>query len=173
MRLYRQSVIISVLKWLPPLSLGWVKFGMNVLKISKLATFSGLLPPGINRFLEWHDYGMYLLFSSDNWPWKADALQIACGGVEGRRKVPIVVHFGILRELVLFAIFQTFISLSIQWVRGSFFAQIEAVIKEIPHKKLILKKDPLKRMILVSKSTVKSQNSRLPAGSQVQMLKRR
>ena len=60
------------------------------------------------------DYGMYLLFSSDNWPWEADALQIACGGVEGRRKIPIVVHFGILRELVLGAIFQNFISLSIQ-----------------------------------------------------------
>ena len=60
------------------------------------------------------DYGMYLLYSADNWPWKADTLQIACGGVEGRRKVPIVVHFGILRGLVLFAIFQNFISLSIQ-----------------------------------------------------------
>ena len=54
------------------------------------------------------------------------------------------------------AIFQIFISLSIQGVRGSFFAQIKAEIKEIPHKKLISKKDPCEGMILVSKSTGKS-----------------
>ena len=81
---------------------------------------------------------MYLLFGSNNWPWKADALKIAWGGVKGRRKVPKVVHFGILRGLVLGAIFQrNFISLSIHRVRGSFFAQIKATIKEIPYKKLI------------------------------------
>ena len=54
------------------------------------------------------------------------------------------------------AIFQNFISLSIRGVRGSFFAQIKAEIKEIPHKKLISKKDPCEGMILVSKSTGKS-----------------
>ena len=80
---------------------------------------------------------MHLLFSSGNWPWKADALKIAEGGVKGHRKVPKVVPFGILRCLVLGVIFQNFISLSIHGVRGSFFAQIEAAIKEIPYKKLI------------------------------------
>ena len=59
------------------------------------------------------DYEMYLLFSSDNWPWKADALKIAWGGVKGRRNVPKVVHFGILQGLMLGAVFQNFISLSI------------------------------------------------------------
>ena len=77
------------------------------------------------------DYEICLLCSFDNWPWKAGALKMASGGV-----VPKVVHFGVLRRLVLKleAIFQNFISLSIQGVRRSFFAQIEAEIKEIPHK---------------------------------------
>ena len=61
---------------------------------------------------------------------------MASGGV-----VPKVVHFGVLRRLVLKleAIFQNFISLSIQGVRSSFFVQIEAKVKEMSHKKLILK----------------------------------
>ena len=68
---------------------------------------------------------------------------------------------------MLDAILQNFISLSIQGVRSSFFAQIEAEIKEIPHKKLILKIKPFEGMILIS--TVKSQNSRFSLlGSQVQ-----
>ena len=70
---------------------------------------------------------------------------------------------------MLGAIFQSFISLSIEGVRRSFFAQIEAAIKEIPHKKLISKKDRFEGMILVSRSTLKCQNSRLGVGSQVQM----
>ena len=130
-----------------------------MLKMPKLATFSDPPPLCINRFQNDMDYGMYLLFGSNNWPWKADALKITWGGVKGRRKVPKVVHFGILRGLVLGAIFQNFISLSIHRVRGSFFAQIKATIKEIPHRKLILKRDPFEGMIFVSKSTVKSQNS--------------
>ena len=74
-----------------------------------------------------------------------------------------------LRGLVLSIILQNFISLSIQGVRSSFFVQIEAEVKEISHKKLILKSDPFEGMILVSKSMVKSQNSHLDVGSQVQM----
>ena len=70
---------------------------------------------------------------------------------------------------MLGAIFQNFISLSIEGVRRSFFAQIEAAIKEIPHKKLILKKDRFEGMILVSRSTLKCQNSRLGVESQVKM----
>ena len=66
---------------------------------------------------------------------------------------------------MLDAILQNFISLSIEGVRSSFLAQIEAEIKEIPHKKLILKIKPFEGMILIS--TVKSQNSRLGNESQV------
>ena len=112
---------------------------------------------------------MCLLYSSDNWPWKADALKIAWNGLEGCRKVPKVVHFSNQRGLMLGAILQNFISLSIKRVRSSFFAQIEAEIKVIPHKKLISENNPFKGMTLVSKSTVKSQNVRLGVGSQVQM----
>ena len=108
-----------------------------MLKMPKLATFSDPPPLCINRFQNDMDYGMYLLLSSDNWPWKADALKIAWGGVKGHRKVPKVMPFGISRCLVLGVIFQSFISLSIHGVRDSFFAQIEAAIKEIPYKKLI------------------------------------
>jgi len=79
--------------------------------------------------------------------------------VEGHRKVPKVVHIGSLRGLALGAILQTFISLSIQRVRSSFFVQIEAEVKGISHKKLISKSDFFEGMLLVSKSRVKSQNS--------------
>ena len=103
---------------------------------------------------------MCLLCSSDNWSCKADTLNIAWGGVEGHRKVPKVVHYGGLRGLVLGAILQNFISLSIQRVRSSFFVQIEAEVKGISHKKLISKSDVFKGMLLVSKSRVKSQNPR-------------
>ena len=91
------------------------------------------------------------------------------GGVECHRKVPKVVHFGVLRGLVLGTILQNFISLPIQGVRSSFFVQIEAEVKEISHKKLISKNDLFEGMLFVSKSTVKSQNSRLVVESQVQM----
>ena len=91
------------------------------------------------------------------------------GGVECHRKVPKVVHFGVLRGLVLGTILQNFISLPIQGVRSSFFVQIEAEVKEISHKKLISKNDLFEGMLFVSKSTVKSQNSRLAVESQVQM----
>ena len=80
--------------------------------------------------------------------------------MEGHRKVPKVVHIGSLRGLALGAILQTFISLSIQRVRSSFFVQIEAEVKGISHKKLISKSDFFEGMLLVSKSRVKSQNSR-------------
>ena len=80
--------------------------------------------------------------------------------MEGHRKVPKVVHIGSLRGLALGAILQTFISLSIQRVRSSFFVQIEAEVKGISHKKLISKSDFFEGMLLVSKSRVKSQNPR-------------
>ncbi len=105
------------------------------------------------------NYEMCLLCSSDNWPCKADSLKIAWGGVKGHRKVPRVVHCGGLRELVLGAILQNFITLSIQRVESSFFVQIEAEVKGISHKKLISKCDFFEGMLLVSKSRVKSQNS--------------
>ena len=98
---------------------------------------------------------MCLLCSSDNWPCKADALKILWGGVEGHRKVPKAVHFWGLRGLVLGAILQNFITLSIQRVKSSFFVQIEAEVKGISHKKLISKSDVFKGMLLVSKSRVK------------------
>ena len=85
------------------------------------------------------DYEMCLMCSSDNWPWKSDALKIAWGGVECHRKVPKAVHFGGSRGLKHGAILQNFVSLSIQGVRSSFFVQIEAEVKEISHKKLISK----------------------------------
>ena len=77
--------------------------------------------------------------------------------MEGHRKVPKVVHIGSLRGLALGAILQTFISLSIQRVRSSFFVQIEAKVKEISHKRLILHSDFFKAVFMVSKSMVKSQ----------------
>ena len=47
--------------------------------------------------------------------------------------------------------------------------EIEAEVKEISHKKLVLKIDIFEGMFLVSKSTIKSQNSCLGIlGSQVQ-----
>ena len=47
--------------------------------------------------------------------------------------------------------------------------EIEAEVKGIAHKKLILKVDIFEGMFLVSKSTIKSQNSRFGIlGSQVQ-----
>ncbi len=67
-------------------------------------------------------------------------------------KVPKVVHLGGLKGLVLGAILQNFISLSIQGVRSSFFVQIEAEVKNISDKKLISKKDLFEGMRLVSKS---------------------
>ena len=69
---------------------------------------------------------------------------------------------------MLGAILQSFISLSIHGVRSSFFAQIEAEINLISHKKLISKSNLFEGMILVSKSMVKSQSSHLGIGSQVQ-----
>ncbi len=104
------------------------------------------------------DYERWLLCSSDNWSCKADTLKIAWAGLEGHRKVPKVVQFGDLRGLVLGAILQNFISLSIQRVRSSFFVQIEAEVKGISHKKLISKRDFFEWMLLVSKSRVKYQN---------------
>ena len=71
---------------------------------------------------------MCLLYRSDNRPWKAYTLQIAWDGIEGCGEVPKVVHFGLLRGLVLGAILQSFIYLSIHGVGSSFFAQIEAGI---------------------------------------------
>ena len=112
---------------------------------------------------------MCLLCSSGNWPCKVDAHKIAWGGVEGHRKVPKVLPFGGLRGLVLGAILQNFISLSIQGVRSSFFVQIEAEVKNISDKKLISKSDLFEEMHLVSKSKLKSQHSRLGVESQVQM----
>ncbi len=79
--------------------------------------------------------------------------------MKGHRKVPKVVHCEGLRELVLGAILQNFISLSIQGVRSSFFVQIEAEVKGISHKKLILKSELFEGMLLVTKSGLKSQNS--------------
>ena len=88
--------------------------------------------------------------------------------MEGRRKVPKVVHFGCLRGLALGAILQNFISLSIQRVRSSFLVEIEAEVKGISHKKLISKRDIFEGLLLVSKSTIKSQNSHFGIlGSQV------
>ncbi len=84
-------------------------------------------------------------------------------------KVPKVVHLGGLKGLVLGAILQNFISLSIQRVRSSFFVQIEAEVKNISHKKLISKSDLFEGMCLVSKRRLKSQHSRLGIESQVQM----
>ncbi len=78
--------------------------------------------------------------------------------MEGHRKVPKVEHFGGLRGLVLGAILQNFISLSIQRVRSSFFVQIEAEVKGISRKKLISKSDFFEGMLLVSKSRVNFQN---------------
>ena len=75
--------------------------------------------------------------------------------MKGHRKVPRVVHCGGFRELVLGAILQNFISLSIWGVRSSFFVQIEAEVKGISHKKLILKSDLFKGMLLVTKNEVK------------------
>ena len=89
--------------------------------------------------------------------------------MEVHRKVPKVVHIGSLRGLALGAILQTFISLSIQRVRSSFFVQIEAEVKGISHKKLISKSDLFESMLLVSKSRVKSKNARLVVESQVHM----
>ena len=78
--------------------------------------------------------------------------------MEGHRKVPKAVHLGGLRGLVLGAILQNFITLSIQRVKSSFFVQIEAEVKGISHKKLISKSDFFEGMLLVSKSRVKYQN---------------
>ena len=112
-----------------------------MLQRSKLATFSSPPLMGINRFQNGMDYEISQLGSSDNWSWNADALKIVLPGVEGHRMVPKVVYFGFLRGLVLRTTFQNFISLSIFGVRSSFFVQIEAEVKEISHKKLILKSD--------------------------------
>ena len=70
---------------------------------------------------------------------------------------------------MLGTILQNFISLSIQGIRSSFLVEIEAEVKGISHKKLILKKNIFEGVLLVSKSTIKSQNSRFSIlGSQVQ-----
>ena len=88
--------------------------------------------------------------------------------MEGRRKVPKVVHFGCSRGLTLGTKLQNFISLSIQGVRSSFLVEIEAEVKETSYKKLILKKNIFEGVLLVSKSTIKSQNSGFSIlGSQV------
>ncbi len=83
--------------------------------------------------------------------------------------MPKVVHLGGLKGLVLGAVLQNFISLSIQRLRSSFFVQIEAEVKNISHKKLISKSDRFEGMLLVSKSKLKSQHSRLGVESQLQM----
>ena len=85
------------------------------------------------------DYEICLLCRTDNWSCKTDALKISWGGVESHKKVPKVLNFWGLRGLVLGAILQNFISLSIQGVRSSFFVQIEAEVKGISHKKMIPK----------------------------------
>ena len=119
-----------------------------------------LLPGASTDLQNSMNYEMCLLCSSDNWPCKADALKILWGGVEGHRKVPKAVHFWGLRGLVLGAILQNFITLSIQRVKSSFFVQMKAEVKGISDKKLISKSDFFEGMFLVSKSRVKSQNSR-------------
>ena len=121
-----------------------------------MTTFSGPPPLGISTDLQNSmNYEMCLLCSSDNWPCKADALKISWGGVDGHRKVPKAVHFWGLRGLVLGAILQNFITLSIQRVKSSFFVQIEAEVKGISHKKLISKIDLFESTLLVSKSGLK------------------
>ena len=59
--------------------------------------------------------------------------------MEGRQKVPKVVHFGCLRGFGTRDHTSNFISLSIQRVKSSFLVEIEAEVKEISHKKLILR----------------------------------
>ncbi len=78
----------------------------------------------------------------------------------GPKKGTKSIAFWEFRGLGIGAILQNFISLSIQGVRSSFFVQIKAEVKGISHKKLISKSDFLEGMLLVSKSRVKSQNSR-------------
>ncbi len=65
--------------------------------------------------------------------------------------MPTVAHFGGLKGLVLGAILQNVISLSIQVVRSSFFVQIEAEVKNISQQKLISKSDLLKGCFWYSK----------------------
>ena len=68
-----------------------------------------------------------------------DTSKIARGVLGGRRKVPKVVHFGVLRELVPGAILQNLATYQFFGFRGSFFVEIEAEIKEISHRKWISK----------------------------------
>ena len=57
--------------------------------------------------------------------------KIAMGGVEGRRNVPKVVHFGGLRGMVPGALLRWFRSRSIFGVRASFLRRIEEEGKEM------------------------------------------
>ena len=86
--------------------------------------------------------------------------KIVMGGVEGRRKVSKVVHFGGLRGMVPGALLRRFRSRSIFGVRASFLRRIEEECKEMPKRKWISESDIFKGLLFALKSTVKSQNLR-------------
>ncbi len=102
---------------------------------------------------------MYLHCTNAYLSWKFDMPKMARGGGEGWRKVPKVVPVGGLRGLVPEALLLRVSSRSIFRVKASFLDEIEEEDKKILHRKWISESDLFEGLLLVSKSTLKLQNS--------------